>query len=272
VIFDQCAPETPLLMPQSNTVFFDASPPGDIWKNDEQQFDPIIIDTDRAHPLMQFVEMANVRTYQCRPLQPPKGATNLVDSDIGPLAAIASRDSFEDLVIGFELIGKNEDGGEFYNTEWPRTPGFPVFVQNVLSYLGGVSEQSDSAIYKPGQVIQLRLDTPSKRLTVKTPAGEQKEIGRGRTGAFAFGGSEKVGVYELQDPANPTRIHRVAVNLFDEIESNIPPVPELQTEYEKIEGSRGVERTRREAWKPILLLALAVLLIEWYVYNRRVYL
>ena len=77
---------------------------------------------------------------------------------------------------------------------------------------------------------------------------------------------------ELRDPANPKKIHRVAVNLFDEIESNIPPVPELQTEYEKIEGTRGVERTRREAWKLILLLALGVLLVEWYVYNRRVYL
>jgi hypothetical protein len=186
--------------------------------------------------------------------------------------AIASRDIFEDLVIGFELIGRNDDGGEFYNTEWPRSPGFPVFVQNLLAYLGGVSEQTDSTIYRPGQMIQLRLDTTSPKLTVTTPAGEEKEIGRGRSGAFVFSGSDQIGVYELQDPANPEQVHRVAVNLFDEIESNIRPVLELQTEYETIAGTRAIERTRRAAWKPLLLLAFLVLLMEWYVYNRRVYL
>jgi hypothetical protein len=29
---------------------------------------------------------------------------------------------------------------------------------------------------------------------------------------------------------------------------------------------------RRELWRPILLAALVVLLVEWYIYNRRVYL
>jgi hypothetical protein len=29
---------------------------------------------------------------------------------------------------------------------------------------------------------------------------------------------------------------------------------------------------RREAWKFLLLAALGVLILEWYIYNRRVYL
>ena len=28
---------------------------------------------------------------------------------------------------------------------------------------------------------------------------------------------------------------------------------------------------RKELWKPLLVLALVVLVLEWYIYNRRVY-
>ena len=43
-------------------------------------------------------------------------------------------------------------------------------------------------------------------------------------------------------------------------------------EHVKISGTRAVARTRREAWKWLVMLALIVLLVEWYIYNRRVYL
>ena len=271
VIFDQCAPEGPASMPLSNTVFFGALPP-DRWEGGETQARPYIIDTDRGHPLMQFVELTNLLVAECIPLRPPKGAIDLVEADVGPIMSIADRDSFQDLVIGFGLIGRDDGDNEFFNTLWPREPTFPVFMQNVLSYLGGVSEQNSTEIYKPGDLMQLRLDTPSKRLSLTVPDGQIREVGRGRSGAFAFGSSEQVGIYEFQDPAQPAVTHRVAVNLFDEIESDIVPQPKLQIdEHVAIEASRGVERKRRELWKPLLLLALLVLVVEWYVYNRRVY-
>ena len=37
-------------------------------------------------------------------------------------------------------------------------------------------------------------------------------------------------------------------------------------------SSKGVQRVRREAWKLLAILALVVLVVEWYIYNRRVYL
>jgi len=45
----------------------------------------------------------------------------------------------------------------------------------------------------------------------------------------------------------------------------------VETEYEEIAGRRGWETKRREGWKYLLLAALAVLMIEWYIYNQRVY-
>lgn len=304
IIFDECAPATTQLMPYSNTVFFGQLPPNSTskdgeegeteetaadsgttddesvatslrgWSSEGKVAGPIIIDSDQSHPLMQFVNMGNVLIGEAYPLTPPKSATTLLDSDVGPIMAISTRDSVQDLVIGFGLIGRTEDGGEYFNTTWVRNdPSYPVFIQNLLAYLGGVSEQSSQSIYQPGQMIQLRLDTPSKRLKMKAPDGSNLEVGRGRSGAFSFTAKNDIGIYELTDPAVPDVTHRVAVNLFDEVESNIPPVQELKLdEHVKVAGSAGVQRTRKESWKYLVLLALIVLLAEWYIYNRRVYL
>jgi hypothetical protein len=39
-----------------------------------------------------------------------------------------------------------------------------------------------------------------------------------------------------------------------------------------VEGETAFEPSRFETWKYLLVLALGVLLFEWYIYNRRVYL
>jgi len=296
VIFDQCGPETTALMPLSNTVFFGQLPPGadaaqddaeasvadetsventsNFWTTNGPCAGPAVIDMDQSHPLMQFVNMSNVLIGEAITLNPPKGATVLLDTDLGPMMAISTRDSVQDLVIGFGLIGRTDDGGEYFNTTWVRNdPSYPVFIQNLLSYLGGVSDESSQTIQQPGQLIQLRLDSASKQLNMKAPDGHRMDIGRGRSGAFAFTAKNNTGIYELTDPLKPDTTHRVAVNLFDEIESNLPPVMELELdEGVKVAGARGVARTRRETWKWLVLLVLFVLLTEWYIYNRRVYL
>ena len=155
---------------------------------------------------MQFVNMGNILIGEAYPLTPPKAATTLLDTDVGPMIALATRDSFQDLVVGFALIGRTDDGGQYFNTTWVRNdPSYPVFMQNLLSYLGGVSEQANQSIYQPGQLIQLRLDTPSKRLKMKAPDGTTHDVGRGRSGAFSFTARNNIGIYQLTDEAAPEK-------------------------------------------------------------------
>ena len=64
---------------------------------------PQIIDTDRAHPLMQWLDLGDVDIAAARPVTPPSGGTRLIDSSKGTLLAIAPREGFEDAVLGFDL-------------------------------------------------------------------------------------------------------------------------------------------------------------------------
>jgi len=267
IVYDRCAPrEKPEpKMPQANTLFIGALPPLANWSAEEVKTNPQIIDVDQAHPLMQLVAFDNVLFASGTPLVPPPSANVLIDAEVGPLMAIADRDAiFEDAVLGLPIV---EEGR--FNTDWPRRPSFPVFVLNVLQYLGGTTEASTLASVRPGRPVMLRLETPANELTVVAPNGRRETIKRGRQDAFYFAETDLVGSYEVRDGDGV--VQRFAVNLFDERESEIDPRPEFRAGGQDVQRTETASVARKEGWKLLLLLALAVLLIEWYIYNRRVY-
>ncbi len=269
IIYDQVRPAT---MPQANTYFLGALPSDPRWSADDRQQLPQIIDTDRAHPLMRFVELGDLKwIVDATPLQLPIGGTALVDSHLGTLIGIAPREGFEDLVQAFPLVSVDEQGERRANTDWPIRVSFPVFIGNVLSYLGGSTWEADESFIQPGQPVTLRTTDPVPEVTVRTPTGQTRTIPRGASNSFVFGQTEQVGTYQVSRPDAEAVDQRFAVNLFDSVESSLTPVAAVQTEYEDIKASAGFETKRYEGWKYLLIAALMVLMIEWYIYNRRVY-
>lgn len=269
IIYDQCAPKE---MPQSNTYFIGEIPPGGKWGLEEAQPVPQVIDADYAHPLLQFISFGNILIFECQPLQFPKGGSMIVDSQYGPMLAIAPREGFEDLVQSFEILGRNDAGETLVNTNWHLRTSFPVFLGNVLTYLGGAVSEQDAMIVEPGQSVALRSETPTGEIQVESPSGQKLKIARGPQSTFVYGNTEKKGVYKIREGKSKEVSQQFSVNLFDRIESNILPNELLVTAYEEIEGKTDWEPTRRETWKYLLMSALVLLLIEWYIYNRRVYL
>jgi hypothetical protein len=153
-------------MPQANTLFIGRIPPLGTWSAKEKQGPPLVVDTDRVHPLMQLIELGNVRIIEATPLTGPQGSTVLIDADIGPIFVIGPREGFEDAVLGFEIFGKNEKGETEVNTDWHIRRSFPTFVMNVVKYLGGTRGSGSSPSVQPGKPIVLQtpfsLATPTR--------------------------------------------------------------------------------------------------------------
>ena len=58
--------------------------------------------------------------------------------------------------------------------------------------------------------------------------------------------------------------------LFDLVESNIRPKDSFATAWTEVQAQQAFETKKVDFWRWLLLLALAVLVIEWYVYNKRI--
>ena len=279
ILFDQCEPakpdgDQPPKMPLANTVFIGRIPKVKIWQGDRppRKIDgPQIMDTDRAHPLMQLVNMGDVAIAESYEVPLPPGGAALIDSTAGTICVIAPREGFEDLILGFDLVGQDEDGERYANTNWPLRPSFPTFWYGMITYFGGHDRIAQTASLRPGQRVRLPSVVGSDELQVISPSGQRQTVKRDSDGQFRFHGADEIGVYRVQN--GDKTIGRLAVNLFNPSESDIRPRPQraIQIGYVDVKGKTTWEGARRELWKVILLAALAVLVFEWYIYNRRVY-
>ncbi len=270
IIFDRCRPEKE--MPRSNTFWIDRLPLVDGWSAKPKVDVPQIIDVDTAHPLMQWIDLGDVLLVSGTPLETPSGGSVLIDSDVGAMAAVAPREQFEDAVLGFAIVDEvtGEDGkSEIYvGTNWHSRQSFPVFLLNVLDYLGGGQNRLNSETIRPGHPVRLEVPTGQDSLRVVGPSGKSTKLRKGQDNTLNFTDTGELGVYRVEAGGKPRQ--PFAVNLFDLAESEIRPKQRIQIGWVPLTGQSGWEIAREEIWKGLLLLGLVVLLFEWYIYTRRV--
>ena len=269
VIYDQCVPKQ---LPTANTLFIGTLPPGGAWQADPKQGPPFLTDVDQVHPLTQQMKMDNVKVLEGTPLKGPPGTTQLLSYDVGTLYAVGPRDGYEDAVLGFPIVGIDADGSAYSNTDWPRRRSFPVFALNAIKYLGGVRDATAAPSNKPGFPVVLRAATPVSTLTVETPRQDRISVPRETQNTYVFSKTDEIGVFGVREGTGNQVSQKFVVNLFDQRESDIWPEPKVEIQHEVVVAQTVKQSARQEYWKWILIGAIGLLLFEWYVYNRRVYL
>jgi hypothetical protein len=268
VIYDRCAPEK---MPMANTLFWGTMPPMETWKRGPLTSPLVLIDSDESHPLVEWLELGEVLVAEGFQVSGPPGTLNLVSSNLGSVVAIGQRLGFEDAVIGFELISETEDGKTLANTDWPRHPSFPMFIQNVINYLGNAAGLNAQKSYLPGQTVEIRTVIPYETISVREPKGQRQTLRRGRQNTYQYATADELGVYDVYEGEDEFVDQRFAVNLTSRAESDLRVPDSLELGYKEVQAGQARELGRREYWKWLLLLALVILGIEWYIYNRRIY-
>jgi hypothetical protein len=267
MIFDNCAP---LQMPLCNTLFFGAAPPGDGWKFGEKKFPTLVANFDQTHPVMNALQLLRLTIVESAPIQPPAGSTVLLESADGPIMAVNSRDSFQDLVISFPLAELQESGELTMNTNWPSQLSFPLFIQNAVSYLAGGARYITSENVTPGSLVRLRLPASVEEVAVTTPEKRTEQIARGRDSGFSFSGTERTGWYQVKPVGSDVGNLPFAVNLLDVRESDLTVREKMEIGHEEVVGQTAIEPARTEFWRWLVAAALLVVIVEWVVYNRRV--
>lgn len=267
IVFDRWQPPR---LPAANTLFLGVLPPGDAWQAGPPEPAPTILDVDHAHPLTQLLDMSHVKVAKAHPLLPPAGGQVLFESLGGALLAVAPRDGFEDVVLGFPLAGE-EAGRPVPNTTWPLRPSFPVFLFNVVRYLGGSHGGVDAPVTAPGQPQTLNLPADLRETVVVDPRGRKYRLTREDTRPFVFRDTQVAGVYEVRSGDDRALLERFAVNLFDRQESDLRRRSSLDIGRQTVAGRSDLQVVRGELWKWLVLGAALLLTFEWYVFHRRVF-
>jgi len=275
-------PQANRTMPRANTFFIGGLPPEGGWSQTGSGTYQILA-VKANHPLLQWIDLSDVVFADGVVLRPPSGASVLGYSEAGPVLATVPREGFEDLVLGFAIVqtvmGPDNESTIYENTNWSTLPSFSIFAHNLLRYFQtrGTTVAGD---IRPGNSVTLNAPAPLAKLRVLSPGeGEPKqtELQADRSGQCGFSETASLGVYDIQYEGDSSSagaaLWRFAVNLFDRAESDISvqPEPSVQIGYVEVAGQPDWEPRRQEIWKVLVLGGLVVLLLEWYIYNRRVY-
>lgn len=281
MIFDRCAPDN---MPATNTFFIGSlpkpnatlastdTPVNDQWSWATEDSGVVLIDVDRTHPMMRYLELFSLLIFQGRAINAPAGSTELIGADVGPMLVLAPRDGFQDMVLGFPIIRTDQDGNFGTNTNWYAERSWPVFLLNVLRYLAGAAEASGSPSYQPGQTVQVRLentvtDAVLVRSNEKNDAASTR-LTPGPNGTIDIVNTGDPGNYQIKSGGRLA--DSFAINLFDPSESTLAVAPDIELGYEAVASTTGKVESRQEYWRLLLIAMLGVLATEWWVYSRRV--
>lgn len=234
-----------------------------------------VLDWRRDHPVMRLLLLDKLLISRLPEVVAPDGvgATVLAETDRGPaLIELTSADT-RALVVPFNVLDSN----------WPFDVSFVVFVGAGINYLGqegGLYGETGGG-FKPGTVLTDRLPIGAAAVRLDPPAGGDVPLVPAADGRIAYGPIRTAGLYEVSwngpagagDVRDGSRaIRTYAANLLDSAESDIAASPLLLLSGQRIDAE-SVEQARAmiRLWPWLILAALAVLMLEWWVYNRKVH-
>lgn len=235
----------------------------------------MVLDWPRDHPVMRLLLLDKLRMLALPQLVVPDdaGFAVLAETDKGPAILELSRAQTRAVVVPFDI-------GE---STWPLDVSFVVFTAAAVNYVGqegGVFGASGDAL-QPGQVLTDRLPIGAQSVRLLTPDSDRRaELQPATDGRIAYGPIRRAGLYEATwvgpaaagDATDGSRVIRTyAANLLDPQESDIAAAPLLRITGETVQAQTAddTEATHR-LWPYAILLALAILMLEWFVYNRKV--
>ncbi len=218
---------------------------------------PSVVDWRATHPLLHYVSFDNVQVAKSYEVKTPSWGVSLVESQSSPLIIAGELGHQRILWIGFDTL----------ESTWPYRISFPIFVANAADWLNPASERNSQLLVHASDPFRIKAPFGVSNAMITLPDGKSRNIKvEEKAGEVVFGDTYKQGVYRLKMGTNEMSF---CVDLLDAAESNIKPRDELQFgKYVKVE-STNLHHANFELWRWIALVALLVLLFEWWYYHRR---
>jgi hypothetical protein len=224
-----------------------------------------VLDWRRDHPILKNLAMGKLYVAQAIKMDVPIDSEVLLDGLKCPLIALHREGKGIHLVVAFDLLQSN----------WPLKVSFPIFLNQALQFMAVGGEMNLRQSYEPGatpvipRAFLQRLGDDVKQIKLTGPAGTQaKPIPP--AGDVALPALERVGVYTTDPPMAP--FDRMAVNLLDPTESNTFPAATVPGGAAEVREGAAAKSRVELWWWIVACAALPLLLIEWWVYTRRVHL
>lgn len=178
-----------------------------------------------------------------------------------------------DATSGEALLIRGEPGGrrtavlgfDLRRSDLPLQVAYPVLLANLLQWLAPPALDLPAQV-QPGEATSFNQPENSTQVSLEKPGGDVEPL-ESQDGKILIPGPDQLGIYEVSWGEGESA--QFAVNLFSPQESDIVPAGQLSVAGLEADGeAEGQQQAQREWWRPLIWLALILIILEWLVYQR----
>lgn len=235
-----------------------------------------IVDWQRTHPALRNVTLDSVFIAESRNVEVRPGSTavTIARTERGPAIIELSSGPTRAIIVPFDISASS----------WPLDVSFVVFLASALDYLGGDAIAGASDFTQMGATVSERLPAGATDIRLLPPPGVEDLAETALTplpdGTVVFGPIRRAGVYrltwkggaapgDLQE--NGRTIRRIPANLLDPQESVVGATTSVELASRVVTSKDGTFKGDRRLWPYLLLACAGLLMLEWFIYNRKVH-
>lgn len=259
-------------LPIGRSLVLGAVPPAPLGMVDDGQGDvAVIVNWQRNHRALVNAALDTLDISRSHKVSvvPNTPVTVIASTQDGPAILEIADAAVRAIVVPFNPL----------DSDWAFEPGFLMFLAESINYLTDVGVVA--GMIRPGTMLGERLPQGARDVRLALPDRERIELVPAADGSVAYGPVRKIGLYTVswEGPAGATdqvvegRARRVmASNLMDGEESDIGARKAVAMAREVVESKDdGSEQQRKRLWPYLILAALGVIMLEWFVYNKKVH-
>lgn len=216
------------------------------------------------HPLMTFVDLSDTNLSRFRPVTPVGGwATPLATTNDTPVLWAGELANQQVAVLSFNLR----------DSDLPLKIAWPVLMSNLFDWASPADIIRGSESLTVGDALTIAPPAGTTDVRITRPDGTTERLTL--TGdLLTYTDTIQTGLYALTltDSDGATREQPFVVNLFGTGESDIAPrtAGQISLGGGAIETDAEEQPTLREFWPLLALFGLMILMIEWWLYYRRI--
>ncbi len=214
---------------------------------------------EAEHPIVRYTQLGEAFVARAHVLKPGKEDKVVGRSFKGPILIAGRRSGYKFVALGLDIR----------ESDLPMRISWPLFLLNVIN---DFVEEDTSYIssFATGGVWRIPAPSQLEVATLVDPSGTERTVPV-QDGRAVFLG-QHAGIYTLRAGSDADKYETMfAANLADPFESQIEPKKELLVGEAKAGELSGFTiGVRREIWAYLLFAVIAISVIEWLTYHRRV--
>jgi hypothetical protein len=276
-VFDSYLPDQ---LPSTGGLLL-VSPPGTPFLPSSGSINlPTFARLEQNDPVLRYTDLSDVSISKANKYELPDWAKVVAaDSSGAPLI-------FDGVAQGQRVLGIAFD---IHDSDLGLKVSWPILLINSLGWLQPQGALDQVTEVNPGDPVSFTVGTQTEQLSVQPPQGGAQILNQNK-GIASFTDTQYTGVYTLTrrlnvpvaeatagagTPASTATTTRpnvltdnFVVNLFSVLASNIKPLDDLGLQGTVTQPTNVQVQSQREFWWPIALIALVILMAEWWIFYR----